>query len=192
MSFISRCVSFWSRLLPAGKWFLIGLGGFLPGFGQAAVVANGAAPCTLAWDASPDERIAGYAVYYGPDDAATTNRLDAGAAQAVTIYSLTVASNYFFYVVAYNSNRVESCPSQVIFYRPSALSALRLSVQTDGSLSLQFRAAPGAVCIVQYTASLLDPQWSTLSTATADADGVVTIIDPLGKRPPARYYRAVR
>lgn len=192
MSIIRQCISFWSRLHPAGKLLLIGLGGLLPGVSRAAVVITAAAPCTLTWDASPDARVAGYAIYYGLAGSTTTNRLDAGAAQTASIYNLTIASNYFFCVVSYNTNRLESNPSPSIFYRPPALSALRLTAQTDGTLNLQFRTAPGAVCSVQYTTSLRNPRWQTLGTATADASGMITIVDSLAERLPARYYRAVR
>jgi hypothetical protein len=164
----------------------------LPGFARGAAATSAAVPCTLAWDASPDNNVAGYAVYYGLTGSATTNRLDVGTAQTATIYNLTIASNYFFYVVAYDANGAYSSPSPSVYYRPPALSALRLVAQPDGTAALRFRTAPGAICSVQYTASLVSPQWQTLATIAADASGMITLIDPLASHAPARFYRAVR
>jgi hypothetical protein len=164
---------------------------FLPGFARGAMATTAAAPCTLAWDASPDRNIAGYAVYYGVAGS-STNRLDVGLAQTATLYNLTIDASYFFYVVAYVANGIEGSPSQQIFYRPPALSVLHLAAQADGTVALQFRAAPGAVCSIEYSESLLNPQWQTLATITADASGMITYIDPFAGRAPARYYRAVR
>lgn len=188
MSPMRKTVSFWSGTLPAVVLLCL----LLPGFARGVVATSAAAPCTLAWDASPDKTVAGYAVYYGLAGSSVTNRLDAGPAQMATVYSLTVSSNYFFYVVAYDANGVNSSPSQPIFYRPPALSALHLAAQADGTAALQFRTAPGAVCSVQYTPSLLNPQWQTLATITADANGLITVMDPLASHAPARFYRAVR
>jgi hypothetical protein len=165
---------------------------FLPGFARGAAATITAAPCTLAWNPGTDGSIAGYAVYYGLTGSTTTNRLDAGAVPTATLYNLTIGSNYFFYVVAYNMNGIESSPSQLIYYNPAALSGLRLAAQSNGTMVLQFRTAPGAVCTVQYTASLINPQWLTLGNAAADASGMITVVDPLAGQVPARYYRAVR
>lgn len=192
MSIIRLCISFWSRLHPAGKLLLISLGGLLPGYSRAAVPATVAVPCTLAWDASLDARVAGYAVYYGPVGSTATNRLDAGAAQTATIYNLTVAADYFFYVVSYVTNQAESSPSPAIYYRPPALSGLRLIPQTNGTVKLQFRTAPGAVGSVQYTTSWVNPYWKTAGTATADTNGMITITNTVVKRFSTCFYRAVR
>ena len=188
MSTVCENASFWSGALPA--ILLAGL--LLSGSAPCVAATSAAVPCTLAWDASSDKMVAGYAVYYGLAGSSTTNRLDAGAAQTATIYNLTISSNYFFYVVAYDANGTYSNPSQLIYYRPPALSALHLAAQADGTAALQFRTAPGAVCSVQYSPSLIKPQWQTLATATADASGMITIVDSVANRVPARFYRAVR
>ena len=192
MTIVCRSTAVWSRLLPTGQLLLLGWVGFCPAHSRAAVVLTAATPCTLAWDVAPDPAVAGYAVYYGLTGAASTNRLDVGATPRATIYHLPVVSNCFFYVVAYDANGVESSPSLTVFYRPVALSALHLAPQGDGSVNLQFRTAPGAIGRVQYSASLANPRWQTLATATADASGWITIVDPLAKHPAARFYRAVR
>ena len=119
----------------------------------------------------------------------TTNRVDVGMTNLVTLKSLLASSNYFFYVVAYNSSLVESPPSGVMHYIPRALSALKLTTVANGTMSLHFLAATGAVCHVEYTPTLNPPQWQSLAGATADTNGNVTITDPLTGHPKTRFYR---
>jgi len=154
---------------------------------EAAV--NLASPCTLAWNQCPNSSASGYALYFGIVGSTTTNRLDAGNTNQVTIKSLLATSNYFFAVVAYNSSGIESPRSSVMNYTPQALSALKLTGLAGGAASLHFLAATGAVCQVQYTSTLNPPQWQTLCSATADANGNITISDPLSGSYPSRFYR---
>ena len=149
-----------------------------------------ASPCTLGWNASSDPCVAGYAVYYGPAGSGNATRLDVGMAQTATLYNLTASSNYFFYVVSYNVCREESPPSNVVYYTPSALSRLRLAPQANGAMSVQFQAAPGASCHVEYTSGLAPAHWTTVGTATADSLGNVLINDPSAPAG-ARFYRGV-
>ena len=190
MTHVRRWTPFWARVFPT-VW-LAGWTYLLPRSARAAVAATAAAPCAFAWDASANGGVAGYVVYYHLIGSSTTNRLDVGAGRTVTIYNLTASSNYLFYVAAYNAVGLEGSPSNPVFYCPPALSPLRLAALADGTTGVSFRTAPGAVCSVQYTASLFNPQWQTLGSARADASGMVNIIDPLPDRPPDRYYRAVR
>ena len=156
---------------------------------EAAVLH--ASPCTLAWDNSMDDVVAGYALYYGIAGSGVTNRLAVGTTNCVTLYNLLASSNYFFYAVTYNAVGTESPPSGIIYYSPRALSALKLTKFAGATVNLQFRAAPGSLCQVEYTLSLTPPQWHILGTATADANGYVTLSDPLSGNPPSRYYRAI-
>ncbi len=149
-----------------------------------------AIPCTLAWDSSACPFVCGYALYYGITGSTTTNRLNAGLTNQLTVKNLSASSNYFFYVVAYNGGGLESPPSTVMHYAPPALSPLKVIPLTNGTLNLRFQVATGSVCHVEYTSKLKPPQWATLGSATADANGNVTITDPLTNRPPARFYRA--
>jgi hypothetical protein len=148
-----------------------------------------AAPIQLAWDASPDPAVAGYALYCRSADSSVAIRLDAGAAQAITIPNLLVGSNYIFWVVAYDGDGVESAPSDPIAYNPPALSHLRLSQQTDGTVTVEFRAAAGSLCRVECTSTLTSPQWEAVGDAIADANGNVVVNDPPSGRPVMRFYR---
>jgi hypothetical protein len=149
-----------------------------------------AVPCTLAWNQSQGP-VSGYRLYFGIKNSAATNRLDVGMTNLIILNTLLASSNYFFYVVAYNVCGIESPPSAVMSYAPQTLSSLRFIPLANGISGLHFLAATGAVCHVEYTSNLNPPQWQTLSNATADACGNVTLTDPLSGNPPARFYRSV-
>lgn len=150
-----------------------------------------AAPCTLEWDQPRDSVVAGFALYYGVTGSGTTNRLDVGMTNIVTVYNLLACSNHFFFVAAYNAGGIESVPSSVLYYSPPALSALKITRLAGITMNLQFRAAPGSACRVEFTPSLNPAHWQTLSSAIADANGNVTIRNPLPRNLATRFYRAV-
>jgi hypothetical protein len=147
-------------------------------------------PCTLAWNQCQYSIVSGYRLYYGIVHSTTTNCLDAGKANLVTLNNLFASSNYFFYVVAYDINGVEGPPSAMMYYVPQALSAMKLTRLANQTINLHFLAAPGAACLVEYN-SLNPPKWQVLCGATADANGNVALTDPLSGNPPVRLYRVV-
>ncbi len=180
---------FSSGNLSIGRILLLSSIVFLTPLIRAEAAPPLASPCTLAWDHNQDPNISGYYLYFGITGSTTTNRADVGMTNTVTLKSLLASSNYFFYVVAYNSSLVESPPSSVMHYIPRALSALKLTPVANGTMSLHFLAATGAVCHVEYTPTLSPPRWQTLSNVIADANGNVTLTDPLSGKPPTRFYR---
>lgn len=180
---------FWSGNLSIGRILLLSSIVFFTPLIRAKATPPLASPCTLAWDQSQDPSISGYYLYFGITGSTTTNQLDVGKTNLVTLKSLQASSNYFFYVVAYNSSLIESPPSGMMHYTPRALSALKLALVANGTLSLHFLAATGAVCHVEYSPTLNPPQWQTLSSATADPDGNVILTDPLSGHPKTRFYR---
>lgn len=146
--------------------------------------------CTLQWQCSPDSNVAGYAVYCSVAGSTTTNRLDVGAATAVTLNNLIASSTYYFYVVAYDGSQVESGPSNLLPFKATAISSVQLSQVANGAMNLAFHVAPNTACHVEYTEALNPPTWAVLKSATGDANGLVTINDPIvaGHN---RFYRAV-
>jgi len=182
-------VSVWPGNLSIGRVFLICSLAFLVQFTRVEAASSCASPCTLAWDNEQNPNVSGYCLYYGLTGSTTTNRLDVGLTNLVILKSLLACSNYFFYVVAYNSSRMEGPPSAIMPYIPRALSGLKLTLLANRTLSVHFLAATGAVCHVEYTPTLNPPQWQTLGSATADANGNVTLTDPLSGNPPSRFYR---
>jgi len=160
----------------------------------SASAAGGLLGCTvtLAWDASPDANVTGYALYYGLENPAVTNRLDVGSAQSAMLTNLYAGSNYFFLVVAYNAVGLESVPVGPLYYIPPAMTKIRINKLPDGSPLLQFRTAANAQCRVEYSLSPGSGPWLTLSTTNADALGNVAISDRPAGQGANRFYRGVR
>ena len=75
-----------------------------------------AASVTLAWDASQEEDIAGYRVYYGTTSGHYTNMTDAGMNTSGTISNLVPGQTYYFAATAYDTAGSESGFSQEIPY----------------------------------------------------------------------------
>jgi hypothetical protein len=72
----------------------------------------------LSWDALSSPYVAGYSVKYGTIDGASTNSYDAKMNVSATLSSLTAGKTNFIYVVAYNSQKIESQPSTILYYYP--------------------------------------------------------------------------
>ena len=164
---------------------------FLTQFTRIEAAVLYASPCTLAWNTSSDSSVAGYALYYGITGSGATNRLDVGMTNMVKLYNLLASTNYFFYLTDYDFNGTESLPSTVMYYTPQALSAVKLTALAKGTMSLYFQAAPGSVCLVEYTPSLNPAKWQIWGSATADSNGNITITDQVSGNTPSRFYRAV-
>jgi len=147
-------------------------------------------PTTLAWNYSPDPTVTGYAIYYSAAGSWETNRYDVGMTNEATMFCLLADSNYVFYVVSYDAYGDESAPSNFVTYGPPALSSLTITPTVDGTLSLQFSAAPGTPCHIEYTSTLNPTQWQVLGNATADQNGNITLSDIISASIPARFYRA--
>ena len=159
---------------------------------KAAAASMSAAPVKLGWDASPDASATGYALYYHLANSSVTNHLDLGTAKTATLTDLEAGSDYLIYVTGYDAAGVESLPSNSLLYSPPALSPLRITKQTDGTMDIQFRAAAGALCRVEYVSTLASPQWQTLGSTIADTNGNVLINDPPSGGSSMRFYRGVR
>jgi len=187
----NKKVLVWSGSLLLGKILLISSLVFSTSWARMAAASLSACPCTLTWNQNHDPAVSGYRLYYGIVGSTTTNRLNVGMANLVTLNNLLSSSNYFFYVVAYDSSGIESLPSNVMCYTPQALSAMKLTRLANGTLNLHFLTATGAACHVEFT-SLTPPHWQILCGATADATGNVTITNLLPGNSSVQLYRAVR
>lgn len=71
---------------------------------------------TLAWDASPDTRVAGYKLYYGASSGAYSKQVDVGNVTNATLNSLVWRSTYYFAAAAYDTNGLESVFSNEAVY----------------------------------------------------------------------------
>jgi hypothetical protein len=148
-----------------------------------------AMPVTLAWNPANDPTVTGYALYYGPTNQPATNRVDAGPGTTATIYGLRANVGYRLYAVSYNAVGLESAPSNDLLLTPPAISRLQLARQSDGSMQLSGKAAPGTVCTIQFTPTLQPAAWQTLKHTTADQVGNVIALDTSGNKAPGRFYR---
>ncbi|MBI5388450.1 MAG: hypothetical protein HZA90_27615 [Verrucomicrobia bacterium] len=104
-----------ARLVMAGVLFLSG-----SNFNSLAVLAPQAATgmVTLTWDPSPDASVVGYNIYHGAVGGNVTNKLVLGNSTTITIMNLEAERRLFFFVTAYDSQFVESDPSNVITNTP--------------------------------------------------------------------------
>jgi hypothetical protein len=186
-----KTVLAWPGKLSIGKILLMVSLIFLTPSTRTEAASPGAIPCTLAWDASADSNLKGYLLYYGIEGSTTTNRVDVGLTNQATLKSLLASSNYFFFVVSYDSNGISSRASAIMYYTPPPMSPLKLTPSTNGAVKVCFRAATNAACYVEYSPTLQPPKWRKLNSATADANGNVAITDPLIGKPSSRFYRAV-
>lgn len=128
-------------------------------------------------------------MYYGLLESSETNRLDVGGAESVTLTNLVAGATYFFYVVAYSPERFESEPSNVIFYRTSALSPAVASANDNGTFRIRCLAAPGITCVIEYSESLCPPDWKFMKSVEADEYGLVSFVDADMESHPGRFYR---
>jgi hypothetical protein len=71
---------------------------------------------TLAWNPSISPGVIGYLVYYGTDGTNFDSEMDAGSNTSATVSGLQSGATNYFEVVAYNVNRLESPPSNLIQY----------------------------------------------------------------------------
>jgi len=150
-----------------------------------------AMPVTLAWNAADDPSVSGYALYYSLANGPATNRVDAGSNTTATIFGLRANVECRIYAVSYNSAGLESLPSNELRLTPPAISRLQLVHQSDGCMRLSAKAAPGTVWNVQFTPSLRQPIWQSLTNTTADSLGNLVAVDFSASQSASRYYRVV-
>jgi len=153
-------------------------------------LAFSASPLKLEWQSSDDDTVTGYAVYFGAVGAPMTNRVDVGLSNSAVLNGLSVATEYELYVVAYDSDEIESAPSNFLSYTAEAISALQLIRSAAGTMMISFKVAPNATCHVEYTDTLIPPNWQWLTWASSDSNGVVTVTDPAPAPDGCRFYRA--
>jgi hypothetical protein len=78
--------------------------------------ARGAQDISLAWDASTDTNVMGYAIYYSTNSGDWNARFDCGSNILATFSSLNMGTTYYFVVVAYDSSAMESLPSDEVSF----------------------------------------------------------------------------
>jgi hypothetical protein len=139
---------------------------------------------TLVWDANTETNLAGYNVYYSQTNGAIT-QVDVGLNTSFSLSGLAVSPTpYVFYVTAYNTDGIESDPSDSVTYTsiasqpvppsiilaPSSSSVLfgqpfSLSVQASGSPTLAYQWLKNGAVVAGAT----NISYSVNAAQTADA-----------------------
>ena len=117
---------------------------------------------TLMWDPNPESNIAGYRVYYG-EASASPAVIDVGNVTSRQFSNLEPGRSYFFYVTAYNTEGVESEPSETITYT-------KASSGTNQPPSVQLASPPNG-------ATFTAPATITINANAMDPDGMVTRVN---------------
>jgi hypothetical protein len=141
---------------------------------------------TLAWDASPDTNAVGYVLYYGTASGAYDFRLDVATNKTVTVANLTEGQTYFFVVTAYDSEGMESEPSNEVTFVVPGILLLTLG-PISGLAVLRFPASVNLSCELQASSDLRT--WQLLTRTTSLVNGWVEVFDLAIPPPPVRFYR---
>jgi len=175
---VKRTVQRLARLIAAAVWL--------------AALSARAEPdrVTVAWDPNPETDIAGYRVYYGRVGTTVTNVVSPGTTTQQQVISLSPATQYWFYVTAFNTAGLESDPSEVLTYTTPLNQAPTVTLGAD-----RIAIMPGTISIsAQATDDFLAPEalaktWSQLAgPATAAMTGTTTY-SPQLQLPLAGTYR---
>lgn len=158
-----------------------------------------ATPIRLGWNAAADPYVVGYAIYYGPPEAGTLNRLDVGTQLECTLSNLYVGTTYRIYAVSYNFLGLESIPSNELLYTPTVPALppagkngrLLLVRSAEGHVQLRTSAAAGSLGAIQFAATPTAAYWQTLTNVTANHSGQIIAMDAAAARVPQRFYRFV-
>ena len=106
---------------------------------------------TLEWDANSEADLAGYKLHYGIASGAYTETVVAGNTTTATAANLNPGTTYYYVVTAYNTEGLESLPSNEVTY-------------TTGTINRAPTAASQSVAAVE-------DQSSTVTLAGSDIDG---------------------
>ncbi|HUS34436.1 MAG TPA: fibronectin type III domain-containing protein [Verrucomicrobiae bacterium] len=125
---------------------------------------------TLAWDPSPDA-VVGYKLYSAISGTTQVGITDVRSATSAVVDNLLDGQTYVFYATAYDTNSVESEPSNQLLYSTGGGSQPTNRPPTMASIPTQL-AAEGM--LLQFTVSASDPDAGqalsyTLSNAPAGA-----------------------
>jgi fibronectin type 3 domain-containing protein len=151
--------------------------------------ATPAQSVTLAWNPSTAGGVAGYMIHYGSNGSNYDNQLDAGASTSATVTGLQEGETNYFIVTAYDTNHVESPPSnETVYYVPGVV---QMGAKTSASeaAALSFPVAPGHTYGVQASTDLQN--WVTIWQTTAATNGWVNYQDPEAGSMKMRFYRTV-
>lgn len=168
-------------------------------FAVAATVLSGLAAratnVSFAWDPSPSPNVGGYMLYYGTSGSNYSSTVDAGNATNFTVSGLSPNSTYYFSVLAYSTNNVDSdFANQVVYSLPSlpvitappysmsesvgAVGTFYTTVNAQGPWGAQWyfngNLLPGATNTSLHFASISDANAGSYNLLVYNAAGSVT------------------
>jgi hypothetical protein len=155
----------------------------------------------LAWNPSSAAGVAGYMIHYGTNSVNYSNELDAGNSTSWPMTDMQPGVTNYFVVSAYDSNHVESAPSNVTaYYVPALVVAQQPSGPPPGQLAvtgagprrpaqMSFSAVPGQTYEIQASTDLVN--WVTIWQTTAASNGTIQFTDPEAVNLKMRFYRTI-
>ena len=119
----------------------------------------------LVWDANTETNLAGYRVHYGGQSGVHTNTTDVGLTTNATVFGILPGVMFYYVVTAYDSNGLESDPSNEVGHMLPALSTPTISamvsqttvVNTPKSVGFLVSAGTNALTNLTVTASSSNP-----------------------------------
>ncbi|OPY74742.1 MAG: FG-GAP repeat protein [Syntrophorhabdus sp. PtaU1.Bin050] len=150
----------WALFLSLFVFFL-----FLPGAGHSAQI-------TLAWNASTDEDLVGYKVYYGTASRQYEWSIDVGNVTTYTITNLSDGVKYYFAATAYNSSNVESAYSSEVSNSASEILWRNTSTGENLVWYMDGVTRTGAA----YLTSVPNQAWKIVGTNDFNSDGKPDIL----------------
>lgn len=148
---------------------------------------------TFAWDPSSDTNVVGYLIDYGTASGEYTAEMDVGTNTSATITNLAEGMTYYFVVVAYSAQALQSAPSGEV----SVTMPGQLYISQDGNpgdpVQIIFPTAPGHWYELQASsASGPGASWTTIWQTPVATDFLLQEYDdPVDPSVPSRFYRLV-
>jgi len=162
----------------------IGILGLVLLFLLLCAKVRGQQSITLAWNPDADPSVAGYALYYGTASHDYSTRIDAGTNITASVSNLLQGPTYYFAATAYDTNGVESPPSNEVSYNvPVTTGSLLVTLIPAGAISAgaQWQLDGGAFQSSGILVSGLSPgnhtvTFNTISGWNTPASQTVTLV----------------
>lgn len=164
--------------------FAISFCALFVGCAFAATTLAGTQNVTATWDANPEADVAGYRLFYGRESGAYTNQVDVSGPLAV-MNDLSEGETYYFAVLAYNIEGLESDLSNEISYVPGTQTGGLVNVSTRVRVTGGEDILVGGFIITGDTPRTvvlrgIGPSLTGSGVADAAADPMLTLFDSSG------------